>query len=72
VQTAPPSKQLYRVTEAMELLSLGRSVIYEQIRSGRLRTVKEGRTRLVPAWAITEYVSLLADEAGYAELEVAS
>ncbi len=46
----------------MRLLSLSRSVIYELIRPGRLRTVKEGRTRLVPAAAITEYVSLLEQE----------
>ena len=72
VQSMPTGKALYRVIEAMEILSLGRSVMYEQIRSGRLRSVKEGRTRLIPAWAIDEYVALLAAEAGYAGLEVAS
>ncbi|WP_285496130.1 helix-turn-helix domain-containing protein [Actinomadura sp. NBRC 104425] len=56
-------KALYRVSEAMELLSLSRSVVYELIRSGRLRTVKEGRSRLVPASAIAEYVELLEREA---------
>jgi excisionase family DNA binding protein len=55
-------KALYRVTEVMVLLSLSRSVIYEEIRSGRLRSVKRGRTRLISAAAITEYVSLLEDE----------
>ena len=44
----PQRKALYRIPEAMRLLSLSRSVIYELIRSGRLRTVKQGRTRLVP------------------------
>jgi hypothetical protein len=39
---------LYRVPEAMALLSLSRSVLYEQIRAGRLRSVTQGRTRLVP------------------------
>lgn len=58
-----PNKALYRVSEAMELLSLSRSVIYELIRSDRLRTVKEGRSRLVPASAIAEYVELLEREA---------
>jgi excisionase family DNA binding protein len=57
-----PRRALYRIPEAMQLLSLSRSVIYELIRSGRLRTVKEGRTRLVPESAITEYVSLLERE----------
>ena len=45
--------------EAMALLSLSRTVIYEQIRSNRLRSVKQGRSRLIPASAIAEYVALL-------------
>ncbi|MEU7908364.1 helix-turn-helix domain-containing protein [Actinoplanes sp. NPDC049118] len=60
--TEPQRKALCRIPEAMRQLSLSRSVIYELIRSGRLRTVKQGRTRLVPASAITEYVSLLERE----------
>jgi len=55
-------KALYRIPEAMRTLSLSRSVIYELIRSGRLHTVKEGRTRLVPATAIEDYVKLLNRE----------
>jgi excisionase family DNA binding protein len=46
----------------MAVLSLSRSVIYELIRSGRLRSVKEGTSRLIPARAIAEYVSLLERE----------
>ena len=57
------SKALYRVPDAMRLLSLSRSVIYNQIRSGRLRSVKEGATRLIPAEAIAEYIALLEAEA---------
>jgi excisionase family DNA binding protein len=56
-------KQLYRVRDAMAVLSLSRSVIYEQIRSGRLRSVTQGRSRLIPASAIAEYVALLESEA---------
>lgn len=65
-ETAEPRinpKELYRVPEAMALLSIGRSVIYELLRSGRLRSVREGRTRLIPASAISEYVALLEREA---------
>ena len=58
-----PAKQLYRVRDAMAVLSLGRSVIYEQMRSGRLRSVNQGRSRLIPASAIAEYVALLESEA---------
>jgi len=65
--TTPPSaKALYRVNEAMAVLSLSRAKIYELIRAGRLRTVKEGRTRLIPAAAIAEYVALLEEEASAA------
>lgn len=57
------SRQLYRIPDVMRLLSLSRSVIYEQIRSGRLRSVTQGRSRLIPASAIAEYVALLEAEA---------
>ncbi len=57
------SKQLYRVKDAMIVLSMSRSVIYEQIRSGRLRSVTQGRTRLIPASAIADYIALLEQEA---------
>lgn len=57
-----PDRHLYRVTEAMQLLSISRSVLYEQIRAGRLRSVKVGRARLIPAKAINDYVDLLIRE----------
>lgn len=65
-------RQLYRLPEVMLQLSMSRSVLYEQLRSGRLRSVKQGRTRLVPASAIRDYVALLETEAaqegyGYGE-----
>ena len=61
---ALPQRHLYRIPEAMKLLSMSRSVIYEQIRAGRLLTVKQGRARLVPLQAINEYVELLIKESG--------
>ena len=62
-RSAATKQQLYRVPDAMQLLSLSRSVIYEQIRTGRLKSVTQGRTRLIPASAITDYVSMLQREA---------
>lgn len=50
---------LYRVDEAADALRLSRSLIYELIRSGRLRSVKAGRRRLVPVSALVEYVESL-------------
>jgi excisionase family DNA binding protein len=57
-------RALYRVGEAMVLLSLSKTVIYELMRSGRLRFVKQGETRLISWSAITEYVALLERESG--------
>ncbi|WP_132430618.1 excisionase family DNA-binding protein [Pseudonocardia endophytica] len=56
-------KALYSVDEAAVLLSQSRSRLYELLRSGRLRSVHEGRTRLIPAGAINAYVELLEHEA---------
>jgi excisionase family DNA binding protein len=58
------SRQLFKVTEAMELLSMSRTVIYEQMRSGRLRYVKQGRATLITENAIRNYVDLLESESG--------
>jgi excisionase family DNA binding protein len=55
--------QLYRIPDAMRLLSLSRTVIYEQIRAGRLRTVHQGRSCLIPDSAIADYIALLEKEA---------
>ncbi|MHA6762109.1 helix-turn-helix domain-containing protein [Streptacidiphilus sp. PAMC 29251] len=49
--------------DAVRVLRLSRTVVYDLIRVGRLRTVKEGRARLIPASAIAEYVALLESEA---------
>ena len=58
-----PTRMLYDVQEAMALLSLSRTQIYELIGSGRLVTVTQGRRRLVPAGSISDYVALLLREA---------
>ena len=62
-RSAATTQQLYRVSDAMRLLSLSRSVIYEQMRVGRLKSVTQGRTRLIPAVAIADYIALLQREA---------
>lgn len=61
-----PKRHLYPIPEAMALLSMSRSVLYEQIRAGRIKTVTQGRRRLVPAVSVTEYVKLLLTESGIA------
>ncbi|PPK65831.1 helix-turn-helix domain-containing protein [Actinokineospora auranticolor] len=61
--TVVPLRHLYTVADAMRLLSIGRTALYEQIRSGRLRTVTQGKSRRIPAAALNDYVQLLIKEA---------
>lgn len=56
------SRELFKISEAMEVLSMSRTVIYEQMRTGRLRYVKQGRATLITAKAIRSYVELLENE----------
>jgi predicted DNA-binding transcriptional regulator AlpA len=64
VAPAPaPGLVLYKIPEVMAMLKMSRHVVYEQIRRGRLRTVKEGRATFVTAAAIRAYVELLEREA---------
>lgn len=57
------SPLLYRPVDAARALNLSRSTVFDLMRAGRIRSVKEGRIRLIPASAIREYVSLLESEA---------
>jgi excisionase family DNA binding protein len=42
----------YRIGEAAEMANISRATIYRLIASGKLKTVKIGRIRLVPAPAL--------------------
>jgi excisionase family DNA binding protein len=55
--------RLYKVPEVVQILGLSRGRVYELLRSGRLRSVYEGRSRRVSTWAIADYVKLLETEA---------
>jgi excisionase family DNA binding protein len=57
------SQRLLRVETVAQLLDLARSTVYEEIRLGRLRTVRIGRRRLIPTEYVEEYVALLKREA---------
>ncbi|MDP9608850.1 helix-turn-helix domain-containing protein [Streptomyces demainii] len=59
------ARLLYCVPDAMKFLSIkSKDTIYALMRTGRLRSVKEGRARKIPASALHEYVALLEREAG--------
>ncbi|MBB0244357.1 helix-turn-helix domain-containing protein [Streptomyces alkaliphilus] len=63
---ASTERLLYRPEEAAAALGISRSLIYEEIRLGRLKTVRIGRRRLVPPEYVTQYIELLKREAGAA------
>lgn len=54
---------LYKITDAVLVLRMSRSIIYEQIKAGRIRTVKQGRATFITAAALADYIALLEQEA---------
>jgi excisionase family DNA binding protein len=54
---------MYRISDVVKMTRLSRSLIYEQIKAGRLLTVKQGRAVLITAAALDDYVKLLEKEA---------
>ena len=61
--TTEPAPMMFRISTVVKLIGLSRSVIYEQIRAGRLLTVKQGTATLITATALDDYVKLLEKEA---------
>jgi excisionase family DNA binding protein len=58
-----PEALAYTAEVAGQLLGLGRTTTYAELRSGRLRSFKVGKRRLVPAMALPEYIAdRLAEE----------
>lgn len=47
---------LLRMEEAADVLTLGRSTVYELARTGQLETVQIGKSRRVPVQAIDDFV----------------
>jgi excisionase family DNA binding protein len=53
------STLLYTPEATAEVLSVGRSRVYELIATGELRSVTIGRSRRIPAAAIDAYIAAL-------------
>ena len=45
------------------MLGIGRDKLYDLMRSGRLRSIKDGGARLITLDAMTDYIALLETEA---------
>ena len=54
---------LVRPEDAARVLGVGRTKVYELIRSGALRSVRVGGLRRIPVAALNEYVTRLEEEA---------
>ena len=52
--------------EAAELLGIGRSAVYDLMRSHALASVKIGRSRRIPMAALREYIETLTCTSEYA------
>ena len=57
------SRLVYTVQEAADELRIGNSTVRERIRSGQLRSFKDGGRRLVAGEDLMEYVRGLRDQA---------
>lgn len=56
------TKKLYRVEEVAELLNVGRTKVFDLIRSGELGSVKVGGSRRITEKAIEDYIDSLVVE----------
>ncbi|MFL0276985.1 helix-turn-helix domain-containing protein [Mycobacterium sp. SMC-19] len=58
------NSRLWTVEAVMQRLSIGRSMVFDLIRSGELRSVKVGRRRLVSETAINDYIDRVDQTGG--------
>lgn len=56
--------KLYTVSETMQLLNMSRQTYYNEINSGRLKSVKVGTRRFNTAAQIKAYIDMLEKEQG--------
>jgi excisionase family DNA binding protein len=55
-EITPDMKMLISVEEAAAMLSLGRTLVYQLVMCGELRSIKVGRTRRIVAFSLREYI----------------
>jgi excisionase family DNA binding protein len=59
-ETIGGGRLLLRPEEVAQALGVGRSTVYELLRTGELRSVKIGTSRRIPTAAVVEYVAGLS------------
>ncbi|HEX2563216.1 MAG TPA: helix-turn-helix domain-containing protein [Acidimicrobiales bacterium] len=55
--TVEVERVLLRPEEVAAMLGIGRTAVFELLRTGELRSVKIGKSRRIPTVAVHEYVS---------------
>lgn len=53
----PETTKVLKVEELAVILAIGRNSAYELVRSGKIRSVKVGRTYRIPKSAVEEYLN---------------
>ncbi|MFH8223141.1 helix-turn-helix domain-containing protein [Streptomyces sp. NPDC018057] len=53
---ASPELELLTVPQVMARLQLGRSAVYDLLRSGQLTSITLGRARRIPTHALTDFI----------------
>jgi len=60
---SPALTLLYRPKDAAQALGIGQATLYDLMRSGRLRSVKDGGKRFITLDALRDYIRQLEDDA---------
>lgn len=59
-----PAKLLYTTAEACELLNVGKTKLFDLLRSGELNSIRIGSARLVPSEDLADFVARLRGSRG--------
>ena len=59
-----PHKLLVSVEEAAQMLSIGRSLVYKLVLSQQVLSVKIGRTRRIPVFALEAFIARQSEKPG--------
>jgi excisionase family DNA binding protein len=46
----------YRPESAMKVIDVGRTTLYQLLRTGEIESIKVGRTRIIPADALRDFM----------------
>jgi excisionase family DNA binding protein len=55
----PDEKKAYDIPSFCRAYSIGRTRVYQEIKEGRLKSVKSGRRSLIPTYAAEEWLRSL-------------